>query len=244
MGPIIQALVKLQAIELDLTRIKRRRKAKGNAVTAQENRIAQLNDELSNLKEKSLNKRKRADELELFLQTNRQRVEKLRTDLNAARTNKEYAAILTQINTQKADDARVEEEALGIMTEIDGLQTQITDIEARVKQETEKLQTVESSCSEEIEKLDRMIAELTAKRDAAAVDVPKDELSVFDRLSSRFEGEAMAEVLVEGKKPPYTYTCSGCYMSLKAEHANALLSHDKVRLCDNCGRIIYLSELK
>jgi len=244
MGPILQALVKLQAIELDLTRIKRRRKAKGNAVTAQENRIAQLNDELSNLKEKTLNKRKRADELELFLKTNKQRVEKLRTDLNAARTNKEYAAILTQINTQKADDARVEEEALGIMTEIDGLQAQITDIETRVNHEMEKLATIKESCAGEIDKLDRMISELTEKRDSASADVPKDELSVFDRLSNRFEGEAMAEVIVEGKKPPFTYTCSGCYMSLKAEHANALLSHDRVRMCDNCGRIIYLSELK
>ncbi|HNX27497.1 MAG TPA: C4-type zinc ribbon domain-containing protein [Phycisphaerae bacterium] len=244
MGPIIQALVKLQAIELDLTRIKRRRKAKGNAVTAQENRIAQLNDELSSLKEQSLGKRKKADEFELFLNTNRQRVEKLRTDLNAARTNKEYAAILTQINTQKADDARVEEEALALMNEIDSLQAQITDIETRTAQETEKLATIKGSCAEEIEKLDRMITELTEKRNAAAVEVPKEELAIFNRLSNRFEGEAMAEVLVEGKKPPYTYTCSGCYMSLKAEHANALLSHDKVRLCDNCGRIIYLTALK
>jgi predicted nucleic acid-binding Zn-ribbon protein len=54
----------------------------------------------------------------------------------------------------------------------------------------------------------------------------------------------MAKIEFHGKKPPYEYVCGGCYMSLTAEHANALRTRDELRFCDNCGRILYLEEEK
>ena len=50
----------------------------------------------------------------------------------------------------------------------------------------------------------------------------------------------MAPIEIEGTKPPHSYVCGGCFMSLNAEHANALRSRDEVRTCDSCGRILYL----
>src|SRR6185295_7164516 len=52
------------------------------------------------------------------------RVEQLREQMNAARTNKEYKAFLTEINTIKADRSAAETAALEVMTKADELKKQ------------------------------------------------------------------------------------------------------------------------
>jgi predicted nucleic acid-binding Zn-ribbon protein len=240
MGPVITALEGLQAIERDLSQVRRRRKARLRAVKAQEARIAKHQQERDSLQHSVLERRKQADGFELTLRQNEEHIARLRVNLNAAKTNKEYAALLTQINTQKADNAKYEEQALKILGEVDGLKSQIGEGDKLIAQEEAKLEEINANSAEEIRKLDTMLTNLQTKRDAAAQLLPETVLSLFDRLSGQYDGEALAKVQVNGRRPPYTYTCGGCFMSLNAEHANALRTHDEVRQCDNCRRILYI----
>ena len=73
--------------------------------------------------------------------------------------------------------------------------------------------------------------------------MPSQALAVFERIAATRNGEAMAHIEIHGKKPPHEYTCGGCFMSIAAENANALRTRDELRLCDHCGRILYLEEL-
>ncbi|MBN1941729.1 MAG: hypothetical protein JW849_00385 [Phycisphaerae bacterium] len=240
MGPVITALEELQAIERDLFQIRRRKTARTRAVTAQKARIEKHRLERDSLQQAAVERRKKADDLELTLRQNEEHIDKLRQALNAAKTNKEYAALLTQINTQKADNAKHEEQALKILAEVDGLKTQIAEGDALIRQEEAKLEEIHANSAEEIRKLDAMLADLQAKRAAAAAALPDTVLILFERLSQQYDGEALAKVEISGRKPPYTYTCGGCFMSLNAEHANALRTRDEVRQCDNCQRILYI----
>lgn len=240
MGPVITALEGLQAIERDLSQVRRRRKARLRAVEAQEARIHKHKQERDSLQKASFERRKQADDFELTLRQNEEHIAKLRVTLNGAKTNKEYAALLTQINTQKADNAKFEEQALKILGEVDVLKSQIVEGDKVIAQEETKLQEIHASSAEEIQKLDTMLTNLQTRRDAAAKALPETVLSLFDRLSAQYDGEALAKVEVNGRRPPYTYTCGGCFMSLNAEHANALRSHDEIRQCDNCRRILYI----
>lgn len=240
MGPVITALEKLQTIERDLAQVRRRKKARLRAVKAQEARIAKHKQERESLQQTSIERRKQADEFELTLRQNEQHIDKLRVSLNAAKTNKEYAALLTQINTQKADNAKFEEQALKVLSEVDGLKSQIEQADKIIAQEEAKLEEINAHSAEEIRKLDDMLQNLQSKRDEAARALPDTVLAMFDRLSQQYDGEALAKVEVNGRRPPYTYTCGGCFMSLNAEHANALRTRDEVRQCDNCQRILYM----
>ncbi|MCK5113591.1 MAG: hypothetical protein KAR11_02365 [Phycisphaerae bacterium] len=242
MGPLISALVQLQSIELDLTNLRRRKRVKDNAVNAQQAKINQHTEQLESVRANSMERRKRSDELDLDLRASEEHVEKLRVDLNSAKTNKEYATLLTQINSLRADNAKVEDEGLKVIAEIEALKQQITELEALIAEEGKKLTIVQDSSKDEIAKLDTMIADLTVKRDDSAGKIPPKSLAIFDRIASNYDGEAMAQVEVSGRKQPYSYSCGGCYMSLNAEHANALKSHDAIRQCDNCKRILYMDE--
>lgn len=240
MGTMIAALLQLQSVEKQLTEVRNRLRTRKNAVAVQQRRIDQLKSEGDALQEKSMNRRKDADRLELDLKVKEAAVSKYRGVLNTAKTNKEYATILTQINTSKADNAKVEEEALKIIQEVDGLKAQREAIDAQMAAENARLAEVKNTSDSEIARLEKMQAELDARRAEAAKSVPKEALAIFDRVAPTFDGEAMAMIEVQGRKPPFDYICGGCYMSLNAEHVNMLRTRDEIRRCDNCGRILYM----
>jgi predicted nucleic acid-binding Zn-ribbon protein len=240
MGQMLEGLLKLQSIERDLAQVRRRLKARQNAVNIQQRRIDQLQENWEALEQRRLLLRRDADRQQLDLKASEEQVARLRTALNSARTNKEYAAILTQINTRKADNAKLEESTLRTMQEEDGVRAEANRAREQIDQEARRLAEIRQTNAGEIEKLQGMMQELSARRGEAAKDIDPETLNAFERVADRYEGEAMAAIQIEGKRPPFDYICGGCFMSLNAEHANALRVRDEIRTCDNCGRILYL----
>jgi predicted nucleic acid-binding Zn-ribbon protein len=211
-----------------------------NAVAVQERRIEQLQGEWNDRNDRNLHRRADAERLELDLAQKDEQVAKLRAALNTAKTNKEYAAILTQINTSKADNAKYEEQALAILADVEAIRAVTDELKQKIEAETAKLDAIRSRSNAEIARLDALASQITTERDEAAQNVPEKALALFDRVAESYDGEAMAAIEVRGKKPPHTYVCGGCYMSLNAEHANALRVRDEIRTCGNCGRILFL----
>lgn len=240
MGQMLAALLTLQKIETRLAQVRGRLRTRKLAVKVQQDKIDQLNRQSQELHERHLDKRKHADELIRLVQQRDEQVAKLRATLNIAKTNKQYAAILTQINTFRADNSKVEGNALRVMQEVDEIKAEAEDLQRQITDEQDQLAEVEQTNQAEIDRLQEMLNHIQVERDEAAQDVPAESLAAFDRIAANYNGEAMAVIEVRGKKPPYEYTCGGCFMSLNAEHVNALHKYDQIRTCDNCGRILYL----
>ena len=242
MGQMLSSLLHLQSIERRLATVRGRLNVRKNAVATQQRKIDKLRADYTSLHDQVMKRRKDGDQSELDLRQREDRVTVLRGALNTAKTNKEYAAILTQINTLKADNAKYEEQALKSFQEADALKIEADKLTSEIEVEEKKLQDISLASAEEIDKLDKMMNELQAQRTEAATHVPRDTLNFFERISGSVDGDAMAPVEIHGDKPPYTYICGGCFMSLNAEHANALRSRDEVRTCDSCGRILFLED--
>lgn len=240
MGKLLEGLLRLQSIERDLSQVRRRLKARQNAVNVQQKRLDQLQENFDALHQKAVNRRKDADRFELELRHSEEQVSKYRTALNTAKTNKDYAAILTQINTLKADSTKHEDAALKIIQEVDAIKLEAEKVREQMEVEKKRLAEIEQTSAGEIARLKTMVDELAARRAEAVKGIPPEPLGVFDRVADKYDGEAMAMVEIHGKKPPHEYVCGGCYMGLNAEHANALKVRDEVRTCDNCGRILYM----
>jgi len=240
MGTLLEALRNLQTIEQELAQVRSRMRTRKNAVSLQEGKIKKLEEEFNALHEQIVESRKQADSLELDLKEREEQVVKLRGGLNAARSNKEYAAILTRMNTLRADNAKIEDQALKAIQNADDLQVDSDESRKQISEQRHRLEDVTAKTEQELAKLQTMLRDLSARRVEAAAALPPDALAICERVSSKYDGEAMARVEVHGSKPPYTYVCGGCFMSLNPEHANALRIRDEVRTCDNCGRILYM----
>ncbi len=240
MGKLLSALLHLQSIETQLRGVRGRLRVRENSATAQQRKIDQLRDDWEGLHAQVLQRRKEADNLELDLKTREQKVSSLSTALNTTKTNKEYAAILTEINTLRADNAKLEDRTLKVLQEVDAVKAQADEAEAQIQTEQQRLEEIVQTNTDQITKLNKMVEELMQKRAEAAAEVPPEERALFERIAANRQGQVMAPLEVHGKKPPYDYICGGCFISLNAEHANALRSRDEIRTCDNCGCILYM----
>lgn len=242
MGNMLEAMFALQAIERQLADIREQLSSSNAAVSVQQRRVDELHQQHQSLHDEVLAHQKDAGAVELELKAREEEVNKLRVTLNSTKTNKEYASVLTQLNTLKADNSKLEDRALELMQKVDQTRAQAGEVEEQTA-ETEKLfEQIKQASSEEIARLQTILDDLQAKRDSAAQGVPDKALKIFDRIAAIKNGDVMAGIETIGKKPPYHYICGGCNMSLTAEHANALRTRDEIRFCDCCGRILYLRE--
>ncbi|NQU76167.1 MAG: hypothetical protein HQ546_07640 [Planctomycetes bacterium] len=239
MGPMLGALLKLQAVEDDLAHVRRRLRSKENAVGAARRKVEELTAQQKALHEQFVRRQSETDGIELERASREEEIVRLRSVLNHAKTNKEYSAILTQMNTYKADNSKLEDEILKIMEGVDSVKAEAEKVATQIEIEQRHLDEVAQSSAQEVTKLNTLMADLKERRKLAVRDVDLDAMRVFERMAEARDGRAMARIEVVDAKSGQ-YSCGGCYMSLAAEHYSALLSKDEIRRCDSCGCILYI----
>lgn len=239
MGPLLSSLVSLQSIETELRKKQQRLRQTQQIVRRQEQQIQRLAEGVAAKREEIKLTRLQHDRLELELRTHDENVAKLRLALNQSRTNKDYSAILTRINTQKADKSKLEDQILSLLSQVDTDQIACREIEKTVEQETQHLEEIRAQAAEKQAKLESEIKALLEQRSQAAAHVPSREMALFQRLADRYNGEVLAQVSqMNGKRSDHS--CGGCYMSVTLESVNSLMTRDEIVTCPSCGRILVL----
>ncbi|MEX0775913.1 MAG: C4-type zinc ribbon domain-containing protein [Phycisphaeraceae bacterium] len=208
----------------------------------QQTRLARLQQQRQELADQHKQIKTKASVLEHQTRDMDEHANRLREQMNSVRNNKEYSALLLEVNTIKLEKGKIEDQALEQMGEADKLDVQVKEIEAKVA-EQEKLM---AGSAAEVERakaeVGERLTEANHQREAAAGQVPDDARTIYDRLAHVYEGEAMAAVVEESKRHR-EYSCGGCYLSIPVERVNALLVRDEVVCCPGCGRMLYLDEI-
>ena len=241
MGPVLHGLIKLQRVENRLRAVKTKLTRSRRGVIFQENQLRTLQSGLeAKLGEIKLTKIQ-VDRLELELKSRDEHIEKLRGHLNLARTNKEYSALLTELNTAKADDSKLETQVLELMKNIEIDEAACAELKKQIEEHKVKLEEIRNEAEAKASAFQKEIDEMQAEWDTAAKEVTnKNALAIFERVAETYDGEAMAEV--EGVEEGSSFSCGGCFMGIPAEVVNILSSHDEIVRCSNCTRILYLKE--
>ena len=239
MGSILEALIKLQSVENLLRAAKAKLARCRRNVIIQENQIRTLQNALEAKKEEIQLTTIQSDRLELELKTRDEVISKLRASLNTARTNKEYAAVLTQLNTTRADNSKIETQILELMKDIEVDQMECQKLQQQIDEQKAKLEQVRRESEQSATKFEAEIDQIQCEWDEAAQNVPVEFLEIFRRVAETYDGEAVAIIEQQGGLTG-AYTCGGCFMGVTAESVNMLMTKDEVIRCPNCTRILVL----
>lgn len=241
MGPVLHGLINLQRVENRLRAVKAKLARCRRSVLFQENQLRTLQNGLEAKQEEIKMGRLQSDRLELELRSRDEQITKLRNALNLARTNKEYSVILTELNTAKADDSKLESQVLEIMKNIEADQAACREIVAQIDEQKGKLDEVRLDSDSKAVELEKEIDEIQREWDITAGKVPPAALNIFKRVAETYDGEVMAEV-EKAAENSVSYSCGGCFMGVPAEVVNILTGKDELIRCSNCTRILFLKE--
>lgn len=241
MGPKLQALLDLQQVELQIVDIKRQLARKERAVAAQQKRLDTLRKELAAEREAVQRAQVEVDAADLDLKSRQSHIDRMRERLNTVKTNKEYAATLAELNNEKADVSKLEARALELMGAVETKKTTLVEREQSEGREIDRLRDLEAQLEQTRQSFADKLKRLETQKTRVVEGIDESELKLFERLSERHDGEALAQI--ERTHPRKDeFLCGGCYMSLSAEIANAVLTRDDLVTCRNCGRIVWMEK--
>jgi uncharacterized protein len=240
MGPVLNGLIKLQGIENRLRVEKSKLSRCRRNIIIQENLIRSLQSALEAKKEEIQLTKVQSGRLELELKTVDQTIAKLRASLNSARTNKEYSALLTQLNTIKADNSKTESQTLELMKVIEIDEQECRDIQKQIDDQKQTLDQTRRDNEALAAKYEEQIEIIQKEWNQLSKDMPGKSLEVFKRVADTYDGQAVAAI--EPRDDETGYSCGGCFMGVPAESVNQLMTRDDIIRCPNCTRILVLSD--
>jgi len=241
MGPTNIALVKLFKAEQKLREAQVRLESAARHVRVQERRTNELAEKLKLAQKELKENQAKAAELDLELQSRDAAIEKLRTQQQTAKNNKEYQAFLIEINTGKVDRNKIEDDAMKLLETVERAQNEAGVMKQQLEAEQAKLATLHAESGDTIKRLTAEVDALRPAREAAYEATPLRAQDAFNRIVDRFEGEALAP-LEKPDRRREEYLCGGCNMSLVADVYNKLHSRDDLVYCPSCRRMLYIPD--
>jgi len=208
---------------------------------AQSRKLAQLKQSAEELNQQLKAAQAHAATLEKESSSIEQRINAQREKMNNVTSNKEYSALLVEVNTLKADKSKLDEQQLEAMGKAEELEAESKDLNGRVEAQTRLVENASKEVEEAKAEAGGKVEELEKEREAAAEPLSDEIRKQFDRLSHTYDGEAMAEIHEQDRRR-MEYTCGGCYTLLPVESVNALITKpDQITTCGTCNRILYVS---
>ena len=241
MGPTNIALVKLLRADAALRDATDRYDTANKTVKLQERRLADLNEKLKLAQANHREHQAKGANLELDVKTRDAHIEKLRAQQAGASNNKEYQAFLIEINTEKLDKGKAEDEQLKEMEQVEKLAAEIKMLQGQIEEESKKHQATKDQLGGKLTELQAEMDRLRPLRDEVAAEVPAKAREMFERLVDRYEGEAISPIS-RPKPRREEYVCTACNMALVVDLYNRLHTRDEVVVCPSCRRLLYIPD--
>jgi predicted nucleic acid-binding Zn-ribbon protein len=228
----LQLLIDLQEIDTRIAALEREAAQLPKDLEAVHERIARARTDLETSKTRleAAKKSIRAKEKDLeFLATKRAKSE---AKLYEVKTNKEYSAVLVEIDEMKAEKSRVEEEILLLMETQERVATDIRDADGHLQAAESQGQVEEATVRDKLREVEAELAAARARRSDQAVKVTPSLLADYDKLLRVRGGLALAQALP-------SQTCSGCRMTIRPQALLEIRAQTRLVTCESCGRYLY-----
>ncbi len=224
-------LIKLQEIDLEIRKIDSLREKLPEKYNYLIEKISKIRSEIEKERELLLELQKKKIDIEDEISLESTRLTKSQQKLSTIKTNREYQALLKEIEEMKKGNKAREDEILGIMEKNEDISKKINEKDAEIKKLTVEYDEEKNNIEKLSAEFSERYAFLLTEREVISNSVKKDILSKYNFLKDKRAGLAIVEV--KGA------VCMGCHMNVPPQLFNELLRNDKIYFCPSCQRLIY-----
>jgi predicted nucleic acid-binding Zn-ribbon protein len=227
----LQKLVSLQEIDNEITEIKKMLKVFPEQIAAGLVELEGKKKDFNEISELIDSLQKKRNALEQEVSAENDHMAKTKTKLPHVKTNKEYSAILSEVETIKEKVSKWETEELEILEELDVHEAKIPAIKEAFKIEEGVFAEYKGQKDKEIAQTTKDLESAQARRNELLIEVDSKWATYYQRILEKNDFKAV--VTLSGD------TCQGCFHLILPQQAIEVRTNEKVETCYHCSRILY-----
>ena len=187
--------------------------------------VDQLSDEIAVLQQSE-------GELQQDLLKEKDNVVRVEGRLPEIQTQKEYVAVLKEIETAKKSNKEIEDQVQAKKLEVGTLEADLEEKDTELAAISEKADARGAELTKLLAESETVLLKRTKTREAVAAELPVTLLRKYQNLFKRRAGLALA-LATRG-------ACMGCNMQLPPQQYNRLLQVAEIQSCPHCNRILFV----
>jgi predicted nucleic acid-binding Zn-ribbon protein len=169
-------------------------------------------------------------QLEVEVESRREKIARYRTQQMDAKTNDQYRALLHEIAGEEQAIRELEDNEIVLMEKLESFKKQIEEHDEILKEEEDGIREEQEMLMERLAEVQEDLQELLEERKGMTADIKPLLLSRYERLFKN-KGD-FAVVRVENGH------CKGCNMRVPPQVVNDALNPAKLVVCNYCGRML------
>ncbi len=168
------------------------------------------------------------------IQQNQEKIRKSNEKLVSVKTNKEYQAILKEIEDLNKKNSGMEDEMIKNLDLMEAEEKRILEYKEQVQTIKEGVDAEKKALEAKLQEGERALAEFDKEWQSIAEKLDPELMKRYNTIREQIKGKAIAGV--------HNAICGGCYMNIPPQLYNELQRYDDLKYCPHCHRIIYWEE--
>lgn len=161
-------------------------------------------------------------------------IRKSRGRLMSIKNNREYKALLREIEDTEKENAKREDKVLECLEEIEGLNQGFALKESDLSKLQDELETERKAVNEEASRIQEQLTDVEKGREGLMQNIDPNLLGKYQQIKKMSGGIAVSLV--------NHATCGACHLGIPPQMYNELQRQDTLQFCPHCQRIIYWKE--
>lgn len=229
----IEQLVVLQKVDDEIVLLEEELTTAPREVSTLEAKLQVLEEEGGVLGEKIQFLTEQQKRLDGEIETDSLRLKKSKNKLMMVGNNKEYHAMMREMDNLEKQNRTREEEKAAVSEELSRQLDAKRDLDERMAALLSELDTAKAGLDARMAAAKGRLDELASLRNQAGDAVPLPVLKRYEFIRSRLKNPVIV--------PVTTGICSGCHISIPPQSFIELQKGVQILSCPNCQRLIYWS---
>lgn len=228
-------LIDLQSLETEINRIQMELSQIPGMLEALDANFFEIKTKLSDANASAGEVKKGYRTKEIEVETNLSRIKKSRDHMDSVKTNKEYQAILKEIDDITVKNSVIEDEMIGLLENIEMKDKEIRLLKQEMAQIEKTVLGEKEAINQKGDELRRRLLDLESQLEAQYKVVDAEIFNTYKKVKQRVGAIAIV--------PVNNAVCKGCHLTIPPQMYNELHRQDSLKFCPHCHRMIYwLSE--
>ena len=234
MNPDLRNLIALQDLEIRIAGLQKESSDIPNNNARFESELQKVKAEHQHLMDRSKDLANKKRTFESQVDLSRTKLSRFKDQLMAVKTNKEYTAMLHEIQMAEDQIRGEEDKILEVMEQMEGMEKELKLAEQEMQKKASELKEAITKSTESLPHIEDELAKLRGEKASMESRIGKDLLSRYRRIADARKGIALAEAKDE--------LCSACHVRIRPQMYAELRLTEIIYSCDSCSRILFSRE--